>query len=67
MDEGWYESAIELVRKAHDDGKAAFVIHTLDNGDIRLVGLSLPAKLVAQMLHTAARQYEAEMPAGTLN
>jgi len=67
MDEGWYESAIELVRKAQDDGKAAFVLHTMDNGDIRLVGLSLPGKLIAKMLKTAATQYEAQSAPDILN
>ena len=67
IDERWYEDAIGLVQRAQDAQSAAFVIHTLDDGGLRLVGLSLPAALIAGMLRTAAKQYEAQVAPDTLN
>ncbi len=58
---------MELCADYQDEGSAAFVIRTLESGDCRIIGLSLPAHYVAQMLRTAARIYEENMPEEALN
>lgn len=67
MDEQWYADAFDLMRRAQEQGVAAFCMHTLESGDVRLVGLPLPVKLVANMMRTAASQYEKQAAPDTLN
>lgn len=68
MDSEWYESAFDLVRQAQDQGMAAFVLHTLESGDVRLISLSLPRGMVVRMLRDAADGYEKQAaPDGPLN
>lgn len=45
----------------------AFLIHALPNGNIRVVSLTLPRKMVGQMMHTAADTYMAQGGLETLN
>lgn len=48
-------------------GKVGFAIRLLDSGDVRLIGLSLPGHVVADLLRTAADVYEANAAPGTVN
>lgn len=59
---GLDDRAIDLCADYQHEGSAAFVIRTMENGDTRIIGLSLPPSLVAQMLRTAADIYEQNMP-----
>ena len=67
MNAEWYERAFELVREAQGQEIAAFMLHTLPDGDVRVVGLELPPARVARMLRSAARGYEAQVAPQTLN
>lgn len=67
MNADWYERAIDLVREAQEAGFAAFMVHTMESGDVRLVGLSLPANVVASMFRAAADQYEAQIAPDVVN
>lgn len=61
------EQAIEWAQACQDVGSAGFCIRTLDDGSVRLIGLSLPPKMVARMLRIAADAYEEQVPAEVLN
>lgn len=67
MNAEWYERAFELVREAQGEDVAAFMLHTLPGGDVRVVGLELPPALVTKMLRSAANGYEAQVTAPTMN
>jgi hypothetical protein len=67
MTSDWYERAFELVREAQGEDVAAFMLHTLENGDVRVVGLELPPAMVAWMLRSAASGYEAQVAPQTVN
>lgn len=67
MDADWTDRAIGLCREAQGEGVPAFVIHTLENGNIRLIGVELPPDLVAQMLRSAAEALLAQTEPATLN
>lgn len=61
------DRAIDLCADYRHEGSAAFVIRTMENGDTRIIGLSLPPSLVAQMLRTAADIYDQSMSEETVN
>jgi hypothetical protein len=67
MDDQWYADVIDLVRRAQEKGFAAFMLHTLEIGDVRLVGLSLPTKLMSSMLITCGKKLEAQLAPDKLN
>jgi len=48
-------------------GKVGFAIRLLDSGDVRVIGMSLPTHVVAEMLRDAADAYEDQAPPETLN
>jgi hypothetical protein len=48
-------------------GYAGFAIRTTENGDLRLIALTLPVGIVCQMLRTAADVYEANSEPETVN
>jgi hypothetical protein len=64
---GLDDRAIDLCSDYQHEGSAAFVIRTLESGDCRVIGLQLPASMVAQMLRAAADMYEQNMPEGPFN
>jgi hypothetical protein len=57
----WTEAASDLCQWAQREGLAAFVIHTLESGNVRFIGPQLPPALVARMLRAAADGYEAQV------
>jgi hypothetical protein len=59
--EEWTDAASDLCQWGQQEGTAAFVIHTLDNGHTRFIGPQLPPALVARMLRAAADGYEAQV------
>jgi hypothetical protein len=59
------EQAASLSRDYAKHGSAAFQIRTTESGDIRVIGMSLPAESVAKMLHAAADAYLAQAPSLT--
>ena len=61
------EQGIEWAQACQDVGSAGFCIRTMDDGSVRLIGLSLPPKMVARMLRAAADGYEAQVPPETVN
>lgn len=65
MSDEWTDAAVDLCAWAQREGFAAFVIHTLENGNVRFAGPQLPPKLVARMLRAAADGYEAQVPDGS--
>ena len=67
MNAEWYERAIELFREAQDQGVAAFLFHTLPEGDVRFVSLKLPPDLIVRTLRQTAESYEARTSAPTMN
>ena len=48
-------------------GRVGFAIRLLDSGDVRVIGMSLPPHVVAEMLRDAADAYEDQAPPETLN
>jgi hypothetical protein len=48
-------------------GAVGFAIRLLDSGDVRVIGMSLPPHVVAEMLRDAADAYEDRAPRETLN
>jgi hypothetical protein len=56
------EASVKLVRLYQEDGSVAFLIRTTDEGHVRVIGLSLPKHAVAQMLRSAADEYERQAP-----
>ncbi|WP_202844782.1 hypothetical protein [Luteimonas saliphila] len=58
---------IAFAQACQEDGQIGFALRLLDSGDLRLIGLSLPRKTVADMLRTAADAYEANVEPETLN
>jgi len=63
----WYERAFELFREAQARGVAAFLFHTLPEGDVRFVSLELPPDLIVRTLRQTADSYGAQMTAPTMN
>lgn len=61
------DRAMDLCADYQSAGSAAFVIRTLESGDCRIIGLSLPAIMVAKMLRTAADVYEQNTAQDTYN
>jgi hypothetical protein len=61
------DQGVAWAQACQDEGSAGFCIRTLDDGSVRLIGLSLPPKLVARMLRSAANGYEAQVPPETVN
>lgn len=61
------DQGVAWAQACQDEGIAGFCIRTTEDGGVRLIGLSLPPKLVADMLHAAADGYLAQVPEGTLN
>ena len=61
------ELGIAFARACQDDGQVGFAIRLLDSGNVRLIGLSLPASVVADILRTAADVYEAQAGPETVN
>lgn len=64
---GLDDRAIDLCADYQTEGSAAFVIRTMESGDCRVIGLQLPASLVARMLRAAADMYEDNMGDGPYN
>jgi len=67
MNAEWYERAFELIREAQAQGVAAFLFHTLPEGDVRFIGLELPPDLIVRTLRQTATNYEAQISAPTMN
>lgn len=61
------DQGVAWAQACQDEGIAGFCIRTTESGDIRLIGLSLPPKMVARMLRIAADAYEEQVPAEVLN
>lgn len=59
--------AVDLCSAYQAEGSAAFVIRTMESGDVRIVGLALPQGMVCQMLRTAAEIYEQSSAGETVN
>lgn len=58
---------VAFARACQDDGQVGFAIRLLDSGDVRLIGLSLPGGVVADILRAAADVYEAQAGPETVN
>lgn len=58
---------VAFARACQDDGQVGFAIRLLDSGDVRLIGLSLPGSVVADILRSAADVYEAQAGPETVN
>lgn len=58
---------VAFARACQDQGTAGFAVRTTETGDVRLIGVALPPKLVAHMLRTAADAYEAQVAPETVN
>ena len=67
MDAEWYERAFDLIREAQARGVAAFLFHTLPEGDVRFVSLELPPDLIVRALRQTADSYGAQATAPTMN
>lgn len=63
----WTDQAVDLCSWAQEEGFAAFVIHTLEDGNVRYAGPKLPTSLVVKMLRAAADCYEKQVPDRALN
>lgn len=58
---------VAFAQACQEQGIAGFAVRTLEDGDVRLIGLTLPPKMVARMLRTAAEAYEAQVAPETVN
>ena len=67
MNAEWYERLFDLIREAQARGVAAFLFHTLPEGDVRFVSLELPPDLIVRTLRQTADSYGAQMTAPTMN
>ena len=63
----WTAGASDLCAWGQEEGFAAFVLHTTEAGNVRIIGPQLPPSLVVQMLRAAADSYEAQVAPETLN
>ena len=61
------EIGMAFAQACHEQGFAGFSLRTTDEGDVRMVGLSLPPSLVAYMLRAAADAYEEQVTEGRVN
>ena len=61
------ELGIAFAQACQEQGQVGFALRLLDSGDVRLIGLSLPRRVVAGLLRTAADVYEANAGPETVN
>lgn len=61
------ELGIAFAQACQEQGQVGFALRLLESGDVRLIGLSLPSGMVAEMLRTAADVYEAQAVQQTVN
>jgi hypothetical protein len=61
------ELGIAFAQACQERGQVGFALRLLDSGDVRLIGLSLPRHVVADLLRTAADVYEANAAPETVN
>lgn len=61
------EMGMDWVEACQQADSVGFCIRTNEDGSVRLIGLKLPPKAVAQMLRAAADGYEDQVPDGKVN
>lgn len=61
------ELGIAFAQACQEQGQVGFALRLLDSGDVRLIGLSLPRRVVADLLRKAADVYEANAGPETVN
>jgi len=61
------ELGIAFALACQEQGQAGFALRLLDSGDVRLIGLSLPRRVVGDLLRKAADVYEANAAPEAVN
>ena len=61
------ELGIAFAQACQEQGQVGFALRLLESGGVRLIGLSLPGRVVADLLRTAADVYEANAGPETVN
>lgn len=61
------ELGIAFAQACQEQGQVGFALRLLESGDVRLIGLSLPRRVVADLLRAAADVYEANAAPETVN
>lgn len=65
---GLDDAAIKLARAYANLGQISYIIRQMHDGNVRIIGPTMPADVVTDLLHKAAEGYEDNEPdSGALN